>query len=605
MRQIIPALILAVASALPATAQNMIRNIGFSNSETIDVSGAYFGSAGTYSVGVLFDSEFLDSYDGCRIIGLKVAAACDLGRTRAFIYDATSTPVALAEQKQRFYEGWNEISLSGNGLVIDKNQPLFCGFDYTETEAMASAEQGGLCFAGTAHTGGLVLLSEGQLQEISFNGSLCVQLTVDVSNLPQRDFRFTFFDPGFRYKSPADKFEMMGTLENIGLAEAITFTLAYCFDDLEPVTAEVTTPVAPGGTHTWQLSEPMPASLGAGSHEFRAWVESINGEATGHRTNPARCATARFAIHDGQLERHSSFVEVYADQGSVYSAALEDAFTTAAPDLAGAAQIVNVFSPESGLNVAQSDYWTGTYAYTYPSFTINRSYFPCESHIAYDVNDYLFTFPDYMLTAILGDVILNDNSSVCLADINLSGTYDNASRRLNVTASGNLHADALAAYGDIAVTLMLVEDGVKAPQAKLSATNRPVTDTQFIHNNVLRAYITAPKGNKVETDGNSYTATYTFDIDPQWNADNLRVVGFVARTADDLTADNLKYYDISDTNALPLSDIASVESITADGDLLTGANYFTVDGRPANEPLQPGIYIRRLSDGTASKVLVR
>lgn len=603
MRHLISVLLLAVASAMPATAQNVIRNIGFSNSENIDVAGAYFGTAGTYSVGVRFDSDFLESYDGCRIIGMKVAAACDLGRTRAFIYDASSPATPLAAQKQRIYEGWNEISLSGNGLVIDKDTPLFCGFDYTETAAMVTAEEGGLCFAGSATSGGLMLLAGGKLQEIQFNGSLCVQLTVDVSNMPQRDFRFTFFDPGYRYRGSLDKFEMMGTLENIGLLDASALTLAYSFDDMEPVTTVVETPVAPGATYSWQLSTQLPASLGAGAHEFRAWVESIDGEPTGHMTAPSRCASALFYVHDGQLQRHFTYVEVYADQDSPYSAALEEAFAAAGLD--DSAQIVNLFSPESSLNVPQCDFWTASYAYTFPSFTVNRSYFPCESHIAYDLNDYLFTFPDYFLTAILGDVILSDNSSVCLTDITLSGSLDSSSRHLDVTASGNLMSDALAVYGDIAVTLMLVEDGVKSPQTTLSATSRPVTDRQYVHNNVLRAYITSPRGDKVDPDGKTYSADFTIDIDPAWNIENLRVVGLVSRSADHLTADNMKYYDISDTNILRLSDIASVESVVNDESGLSPATYFTIDGRQATEPLQPGIYIRRLSDGTSSKVLVR
>ena len=146
---------LALAT-LPAIAQSSLqRLVGHTVTEQIDISGAIFGTAGTYSIGARLDSSFLSDYKGCRIIGMKVAAACDLGRSRMFLYNMTDDgPVILHEQNQRLYTGWNEISFSGNGYTISGDETYFFGFDYNETQEMVNAQKGGVAAVGsdtTAH----------------------------------------------------------------------------------------------------------------------------------------------------------------------------------------------------------------------------------------------------------------------------------------------------------------------------------------------------------------------------------------------------------------------------------------------------------------------
>ena len=64
------------------------------------------------------------------------------------------------------------------------------------------------------------------------------------------------------------------------------------------------------------------------------------------------------------------------------------------------------------------------YAYTTPSFTINRAYFPGEAHIAYDMNDYLLAFDSLMLQALISDMVTQDLTSPCFAGLTLTNSYD-------------------------------------------------------------------------------------------------------------------------------------------------------------------------------------
>ena len=590
-------------SAFATLAQSSTEKIvGYAVTDDIDVSGAYFGEAGTYTIGARLGPDFLSDYKGCRIIGMRVAVGCDLGRTRMFLYNmASGEAVAVHEQNQRLYSGWNDISFSGDGYTISGDETYFFGYDYVETADMVSDKKGGVNAVGSDYTDAFMLLSNGTLYPVTNVGRLCVQLIVDVSNLPTEKMSFTFFDPGFRYKESSEGFQLTTTLRNVGRNDISTFRMGYKFDDLAPVYEDVETPAASGATAEWSFTSAIPESLGVGAHTLTAWVESINGK---DPVEPCE-RTAYFGIYNDELTRHRVYVEVYADQNSYYSAKFDAALAAAAPSAGDKTEYVKVFAPGNQLAIDDAAWLHELYAYTLPSFTVDRSYFPCEAHVAYDMNDYLLQFPLELQSAILQDMIGYDDSSRCFADINLTGNYDEATRGLTVNVSGNLLPEATAIHGDLSVTLMLVEDGVVSPQTTINAMNRVVVDNNYKHNNVLRSYITSPHGNKVSIDGNAYSASFSTTLDAAWNADNMRVIGIIAPIADDLNADNLTRYDITNANTMKVTGNAAINDVNVDNAVEGPAEYFTLDGRRAPEPLAPGFYIKRLANGQSSKILVK
>ena len=199
------------------------RLVGYTVTDAIDVSGAAFGKAGTYSVGAVLTPQMLASYEGCRVVGIRVAAALNLGLSRTYIYDVSELGiVAQVEQYQRLYEGWNEVFFNGDGYVIQGSETLFFGFDYKETDEMVSNDQGGLCGAGDEQEGSFYCygdLGKGEgLYSLSGLGRLCVQLIVDVSSLPMLDMDMTYLDAGFKYKQPGETVDAYLAFANIGRA---------------------------------------------------------------------------------------------------------------------------------------------------------------------------------------------------------------------------------------------------------------------------------------------------------------------------------------------------------------------------------------------------
>ena len=588
------------------------RVLGYTLTDDIDINGAAFGEAGTYTIGATLEPDVLQPYAGCRVVGLRVAAAMSLGRERTFVYDVDNNFTPIVEQKQRLYEGWNNIFFNGEGYVIKGTETLFFGFDYDETQAMVDAEQGGLCSVGEDTEGAFYLFGNyGQgtgLYSISGVGKLCVQLIVDVSSLPAQDMAITFLDAGFKYKKPGEGIDLMAQLLNVGREPLSSYDVSVQIDSDEPQAFHSDQELPDGQQDTWTQSVRLPDDIAVGMHTLTLRLTALNGQPLADGTG--KHATATFAVYENTLDRNQVYVEVYTDASTPLSAMLNNALAalTAANNRVC---VVNVHRQGTPLAVSDAAYLEQLYAYDYPTFTVNRAYFPGEPYIAYDMNDYLPVFGTDMTAAILGDIVAQDLYSPSFASLQLSGQYDPQTRRLSIDAQGDLLREATAIYGDLALTLMLTEDGVRGSQAVYSpVTQRTTMNNAYTHNHVLRAYVTPTTGTPVTAtvpgglpaSAGTYTAHFETTLDSRWQADRMTVVALLTKAAEQVTDDNVKDVDVVNVASLPLSamDTQGI-STAAQADRVPTAVY-GIDGRQRSTTAR-GMSIVRYSDGSVRKVM--
>lgn len=617
-------ILLAAVTALTVAAQprrieglsDIQRAVGYTVTDDIDISGAAFGEAGTYTIGAALDPSMLAPLAGCRVVGIRVAAALNLGRTRMFVYSLTDTAFKpVVEQRQRIYEGWNNVFLNGDGYEIKGDETLFFGYDYVETQAMVDADQGGICCVGEDTEGAFYLYGDyGQgeaLYTIGNVGKLCVQLIVDISTLPRHALSITYLDTGFKYKKAGTKVEMLAVLTNVGRDSISSYQLGCQIDQQEPLMTDCVSTVADGAQDTWLGSVQLPDDLAIGMHTIRLFVNSINGQEPERHINDSYASP--FAVYQDSLPRANVYLEVYTDQASPYSAMLNDAVRQL-QQTSDKVCVANVHRSGTPLAVSEASYLCDLYAYTYPSFTVNRAYFPGEPYVAYDMNDYLPYFGTDMSAAILGDIVMQDIASPAFADLTLQGDYQADTRQLTLHATGQLLPEAQAIYGDLALTLLLTEDGVKSRQAVYNATTQRTTYNQnYVHNNVLRAFIGSPLGQQLTSSDGTFDTTVTTILDDSWSAEKLTVVGLLTKATSQVTPSILHDMDVINANCLKLSDIASTQGIisTPDTARLTqhatrNSAYYTLDGKKVDaHQLLPGIYIQRAADGTTRKVCIR
>ncbi len=598
--------IISVMAVVSAMADNT-RYLGYTVTDDIDVNGGAFGQAGTYSIGALLPSNMLASYQGCRIIGVRFALSKSIGRTRAFMYDATNNMFTeISAQKQRTYEGWNSVIFNGDGYVITGTEDIFFGFDYVETEEMVAAEEGALCGVGNDTNGAFYLFGNyGQgegLYSISGIGRLCVQLIVDVSSLPLKDIDLTDLGTGHKYKEPDTDIDAYVLYNNTGRDTIFQYRLAYQLDDNEPVYKDFADTLLCAEEEMWEFTVHLPADIPIGMHTLKAFFCHDEGEIIEKIKNDT--LQASFAIYRNQMQRHQVYVEVYSNQQSPYTAMLDKALNQLVAENPNVA-LVNTFAYGNPLFLQEADYLHLLYAYDYPTFTFNRAHYPGEPYIAYDMNYYLPQIPASFITGILSDMLVQDFANPAFASIELSPTYDANSRELKINITGETLAEAEAIYGDIALTVLLTEDGVKSPQSVYNEiTQRTTTQKDYVHNQVLRQFVSAPVGDPLTIEEGTYQADYTLTLPEEWNPENMHIVAFITKAAEEVTDDNVLDMDITNANscAIPFSEPTGIRSTnTADQE----PEYFSLDGmRLDRKCLRPGIVIMRNADGTARKVSV-
>ena len=602
-------------AALPRHAQGLGENqrvIGYTLTDDIDINGAAFGTAGTYTIGAILTPDLLTYYAGCRIIGIRLAAAVDLGRTRCFLYSiGDNTMTSLMEQRQKIYSGWQNILFNGDGIALNGNETLFFGFDYTETDEMVAAEQGGICSTGQDTDGAFYLYQDSRFYSISNVGMLCVQLIVDISSLPLYNMGVTYFDTGHKYKQPGETIDSYVSVRNVGRAALESYQLGYQLDQQPvvwtnfPQAKEDEDPAAlpEGHSAEWQFSVPLPADMPIGLHQLRvlAAVPSTIGDASSNYVCSEQSKT--FAVYRESVPRSKTYLEVYTDQTSPYSAMLNDALKLLQaqyPQLT----LTNVHRPGTPLAVDDAAYLHELYAYTWPTFTSNRAYFPGEAYIAYDMNDYLPVVGAEMTAGIISGIVEQDFTSPAFCTINLQTHYDKSTRQLTVQATGQALPEAEAIYGDLALTLLLTEDGVTGSQAVYNTvTQRTTTNRNYQHNQVLRGFMTAPTGDALQIDNNTYDLSCTTTLDDTWQPEKMTVVALLTKYAETVDDNNVLDMDVINCTSSSLSEASGITTIPDSGTQGV-TTFYALDGKQLTaSQLKPGgIYIVRLPDGTTRKV---
>ena len=156
------------------------------------------------------------------------------------------------------------------------------------------------------------------------------------------------------------------------------------------------------------------------------------------------------------------------------------------------------------------------------------------------------------------------------ADLSMNFTYDQVTRKLDVTLTATYLANALAHR----MNVILTEDGVKGTGNGWAQANyyagggagvmggyeklpNPVPATQMVYDHVARALLATPFGTdkalpfQVKKDS-TYTYTFSYTVPNEWKAENLHVIG-VLHNHGNKTINNVKSSQLlsSSTETLP------------------------------------------------------
>ena len=577
--------------------------------DSITLSGAMVGQAGTYPLAVLVTADMLRDYVGCKVIGIRVAAAQSLGKSDVWLHPVSADGIVSDDgisKSQRLYEGWNNVFFNGEtSWEIQEGEMLLVGFDYQETTSMVEAQKGGICTVGEAQGNDFLIytnLGSGEgWYSVSNLGSLCVQLIVDISNLPEKMLSLTYLDTGFRYKKADEQIEMYTIATNIGRSSLTGYTISCRIDDREPINFTYDQPLAETANDHQQPVLPLPSDIAIGAHQLTVTLLAEN------ETTPASekaSKTVTFYIYDETLQRQQNYVEQYNSQYEYMASVVNPIFNQVAENNNTMA-LVNVYTPDSPLAIEESNYLHGLYAYTIPSFTINRAYFPGEEYIAYDVNYYAEQYAVFV-PSIIYDLMAQDMLQPAFATISIQPSYDTDTRQLTIDVNGDLAEGATSIFQNLSLTLLLTENNVVDDQVIINEfTGRTTTQHNYTHQHVLRKYITPALGAPVQVSGHQYTTRHTITLDDKWNIDNMTLIGFLSRGTNEVNDHNVMEMDITNCSSIPLKGITGIQLLENNIATGTQTEYYSIDGQKI-EPnkVKTGIYILK-KDGKCRKIVIK
>jgi len=131
---------------------------------------------------------------------------------------------------------------------------------------------------------------------------------------------------------------------------------------------------------------------------------------------------------------------------------------------------------------------------------------------------------------------------------------------------------------------------VKARQTVYnSLTGRTTNNSNYLHDHVLRAYITSPIGDAVDCPADRFEANYEYTLDSNWNADNIKVIGLLTKKVDAVTDANLLDMDIINANSISLGVLNGIEEIEA-AKCKKANTLFNLNGQKVNKA-KKGLYI--------------
>ena len=585
------------------------RGVGYCQGDSITLNGAYIGTAGSYDMGAMLTSQTMANYKGCKIIGVRFAVKESIGKSNIFIYkvdDQGNAKQLIRSSVRRTSEGWNDVRLnSGQEIDITGKDSYIMGFTYNESDDMVAKKQGALCFYGekVSSSYSSLILQDETFNPITNLGDLCVQLIVDVNSLPKKKVGLNSILNGISYKKIDSTMDIMMSYTNAGLEPINSLRLGFRIDDGEPVyfdinkdnNKEYANGFASGKSTTFSTTDlKVPATIAAGRHNLNVFVDKIDGETP--VDNSRGTLADPFVAYSNNFSRQQIYIEQYNSQQS-YLAALGNEYYSQA-DKDDDACVVNIYQKGEPLAVASSLYLNDLYAYTLPCFTFNRYFLGMgELHYALDFNDFLGIMPGMVYSGLKEFVEGELQTIPAFATVYLKTSFNSASREVNVDVYGDIADDAPAIFGDMALTVMLAEDNVLGKQVVYNTVSGGTSTSQkYVHNQVLRTYLSAPVGDKLNIEGNKYTANYSYTLPADWKDDDIKVVAFVTKAFDKVTTDNMQMADVTNCNSVKLGKTTAVNGIAADMNSCNNAadGVYTLDGLRIDESSAVnGIYVIR------------
>lgn len=598
------------------------RLMGFYNTDELDMSGyssiGLPGYPGDYEAGVVFTADEVPSLGkavGGQITKVRFGVFTSIGETVVRIYPVNmSTGMigeALAEDTlTETKQGWNDVTLT-TPVTVEANTAYLMSYEYTQISGQTDTAYPLLVDAeinpGAESSNGFLIygnLGQGLgWYTMTGSGNLCIQFVVKGGSFIDNDVTLDGLTVDNQYVKDGATLDYSLGILNSGNEVPSSYTLDVAVDG--SVVGTVESPVTlTNSKQTVKGSVALPSGLSVGQHTVTVSVAKINGE------TPTECVDddkveSTFYVYSESLPRQMNLVEEHTSTMCGYCPLghqLMEKLQKSRDDVAVVA-IHNSGMGSDPFVTDESDEIASVFMGTgIPSATFNRFYSADDGSVSVGVG-YDSSYHDAVISEIINPLLAQSNTIPTFASVNITPSYDESTRQLNITVSGEAVPDFKTFVGDdAALTVYLLEDSIVARQ--LSYIPYSHYENDYVHNHVLRDVVSENVfGDAINwTDGTHYSNEYTVTLNDSWKADKMSVVAFIARPVK-----NNSYVDdlwINNANVVSLTNGSTgINGIVNKGEAVKEVARYGIDGSKISAPVK-GINIIKMSDGTTKKVMV-
>ena len=555
------------------------------------------GAAGTYPAGTIITPSVSQPFAGGKVVAIRFAVANSIGASRVFIKpisnDGALMDDVVSVATKTTTAGWNTVELP-EPYEVDGATSFLLGFDYVQI-----AGQYSFFFVGGEIDGGAIIYGNfngtGWFNFSSY-GQTAVQAIVEKDDYPTTDIVISSLDVAPYVKGQDVKYSV--TAYNFGTEPLSDYKLTFYVDDNEVETIDGN--VTLDGNKQTITGTLHVDGLPVGNHTMTVRATSVNGEAPAANTENDE-AEASFLSYTDSKERTKQVVEQFTSTSCTYcplGTKMLENLSMKCADLEWicihGTQNPNYPDPYTFTECDDIFHFLGSSSW--PSAAFNRMYIDNPQIGAGLVMGIGYNEQYAAQVADIYNIILSNTEAPALTSVDVAGEYDEATRELKITVSGEGVDKAGELLADKKLTVYVIENGLVSRQL-----NQGTWISDYTHDNVLRQVLTASKGDAITWDGDNFTAEYTTTLDASYKPENMRVTAIVAGDPD--KAANQREYYIVNANSTPISDMTlGVQNINkADN---APAAYYTIDGRRTSTPAA-GITIVRKADGTVTTVINR
>lgn len=580
-------IILTLLLSIGAMAQSETVSMGFCNGQMADEGDIQLNGKGWVSCATKLPSSALDAYKGNTISSIRAALLnrINIDTLKVWIRtnldgDNIAEGYITRSSTPAVSKGWNEVGLTEPYEITENVGDIYIGYSFHQRANVVAVSIVGEPVAGTSY----LKMGDAQWQDISNKGVISMEAIITGSSLPKQDLGLLSATISPWPQSGVNALKVNAAIHNYGIEAVNGFTIKCTTGE---TVCRTHIDMAIGPTSSTSCSFVIDPGIYTDSQaKWSIEIESIDNGTDENSTNNMVEAVCTY-LKNVLIEEFTTEKCINCPRVAGYLHTAMNSSNDYSDRVFAVCHHAGYYTDEFTLPCDEEMLWlfnNGSNCYA-PAMMINRQpYHETGNSAGSKTAVYLPQSPDDITSYINTEMELTANAVV---GITYEFNTDSTTVTANVTCLKNDNLICAMPH----LTVYLTEDEVKS-------LFQEGYEGQYYQQHVIRGY-NSTWGEPVVWDGNSFTYSYTFDIDKAWKKNNMKIVAALANYNPDDATDCA----VENSAAIDLIKKETTGINTAeDNNCNKPVEYFNLSGQRIANP-QHGIFIVKYRNGKTSKIL--